>query len=138
MAILNDTNDFTNTTRRVHEQSSFDPTAFKSVQTILCITTVSLTSYGLFLLVSIKRRPGTTNNILNYTNITLLIILSVTGVLEAFLYAIAQIAWFSDENLMCTIAETLAWVIGGVYFSAVNLITLNRLLSTKYPIWYRT
>ena len=111
---------------------------FRSVRIGLSIQTILLISYGLFLLITVKGLPASTNNMVGYTNITLLIILSISGLSESLLYIIAQIGWFLKHDEVYRLSRLFEWVVGAVYFSTVYLITSNRLLSSVYPIWYRT
>ena len=64
--VKNYTKHIVNDTDIVNEISAFDPTAIKFVQLILCIVTSLFSSYGLFLLVNVKRQHGPRNNIVSY------------------------------------------------------------------------
>ena len=134
----NNTTCSSNDTHITNKISSFDPTTIKTVQMVVCILTTMFGSYGLFLLITVKRRRDSTNSIVTYTNLTLLIMLSSCGLLETCVYIVAQIGWFLKHRIVSLIGQLVSRLVGAVTLSTVYMITGNRLLSAIYPIWYRT
>ena len=121
-------------------QDPLDQTIPFSVIVVLCISTTIFISYGVFLLVAVKGRRRSTSNMVAYTNTTLLIMMSTCGLGYSMIRLIDIVlkSWFSKQKVLIQINVYFCWVDTSFYFSTIYLITLNRLLSTVYPIWYAT
>lgn len=95
---------------------------------------------GLYLLVAAKRQRAYTpdTHILTYTNIRLLTLLSISQALNHFFMVVVIAGRFSGQAVVVIVATGLFWITSGLSLSTYYLITLNRLLSIRYPLWYRT
>ena len=135
MANVTITNDYEYTQMN---KSPYTLPALQSVQIAVCILNSFFISYGLFLLITIKQRRTLTNNMVAYTNVSLLMMLSGSGLSTSVLFIITQAGWFFKLEFVHKIGKLLVWVIGSLYVSTVYMITTNRLMCTIYPIWYAT
>ena len=98
----------------------------------LSVMIVIFHSFGLYLLFNVKKTRS--NNMVGYSNKKLLILLSSTE-LSNGLFSITWLL-FMKVPLVLVISGLLMLIGGGLSLSAIYLMTLNRLLSTVYPLWY--
>ena len=91
---------------------------------------------GLYLLFKVKR-PSCNNNMVSYTNFTLLVLLSVSELSCAVFTAAYDVGRIKKQLIVLVGGILLYWFYAGLNLSAYYLITFNRLLSTIRPLWYR-
>ncbi len=138
----------TSSDTQIHPIHPLHPTVKIFVMSLLFLT-VFFHSCGLYLLFTVKRKrlSTTPNNIVPYVNVTLLIMLSFTEMISALSFLVSMVS-----NLIVTgvnvrtkhyiivksIAFYLTWISIGINRATMYSITLNRLISTKYPFWYQS
>ena len=95
---------------------------------------------GLYLLLKVRGKQITSSNndMVSFTNSWLLILLSFTELLASLLTIIVIFSKYMILSTTFLIVGVFANLSGGMSLSIVYLMTLNRLLSTLYPLWYRT
>ena len=95
-------------------------------------------SLGLYLLLKIKKIQA--GNMASYTNKKLLVLLSCSELSYGLFVSITYTTFLSGKKsneVEVTIPGSIAMISWGISLSATFLTTLNRLLSTVYPLWYR-
>lgn len=116
------------------------PNSIKYTSIILNTIGIASHSVGLYLLSTAKRNRATSNsdNMVFYTNFKLLIMLSVCELLSALIQIIVVASYEGKHPIVTKIVQVLFTAVSAVAFSTIFLITLNRLLSISYPLWYRS
>ena len=97
-------------------------------------------SIGLYLLITVKRKRLTStndndNNMVVYTNFVLLTLLSTWELLFSLCWSLNTL---HDNKLVYRVFLEISGLAMGLSFSAVYIITLNRLLVAIYPFRYRS
>jgi len=112
--------------------------------TIVNVFVFFLHTTGLFLLINMKILNPTVNNdaIVCFTNTTLLMMLSACEMAASFTISIERIIYFIKPSKKMSSISSIFHAFGlqisiGISVSTMFLITLNRLLSCVYPMWYR-
>ena len=106
---------------------------------------ILLHSLGLYLLLTLKRKllisrtTGSNTNMVPFTNLWLLVSLSVAEIIYSFMNILVEIFFFFevDDNVVVRIATLCLFASAGMALATVWSITINRLLSTSHPLWYR-
>ena len=116
------------------------PNSIKYTSIILNTVGIASHSVGLYLLSTAKRNraPNNCDNMVSYTNFKLLIMLSVCELLSGFLQIIVVVSHEGKHPIVTKIVQVMFTACSAVAFSTIFLITLNRLLSISYPLWYRS
>ena len=113
---------------------------------IFHFTSIFLHSLGLYLLLTIKRTilntPSTSGglrtNMVPFTNRWLLVSLSVSEIINSFTSIAVEASFLFDRKSVAVKTATLClYASAGMALSTVWSITINRLLSLSYPLWYR-
>ena len=94
--------------------------------------------FGLFLLITVKRKRTTDNNMVAYSNFYLLALLTISGLCSSVFTIGERISSYMEQEFASSICDIFNWMMYGIYLSLMYLITLNRLLSVIHPIWYRS
>ena len=106
------------------------------------ISTIFFHAGGLILLFMVKRRrisSTTTNNMVPYTNVTLLILLSICELSYGFFYTVFAVCEITKQQYAILLsAFLLKSTTMSMSLASIYLITLNRLIGTVYPLWYRS
>ena len=116
------------------------PNSIKYTSIILNTISIASHSVGLYLLSTAKRNRTTNNreNMVFYTNFKLLIMLSVCELVSALIQIFVVASYEGKHPLVTIIVSFLFTASSAMGFSTIVLITLNRLLSISYPLWYRS
>ena len=110
--------------------------------TMICVNLLVaiLHAGGLYLLIRVKIKPNNSTNNENmvfYTNTRLLIMLSASEMTVSLFLALQRISMLAKLSIVPYIFSSIYQLSVGFSLSTMYLITLNRLLSTVNPLWYR-
>ena len=118
------------------------PNSIKYTSILLNTIAIISHSVGLYLLSTAKRNEAQSNNnrnnMVSYTNFKLLIMLSVGELLSGLLHIIVVASLGRNHPLVTIIVGNLQSASSTMGLSTIFLITLNRVLSISYPLWYRS
>ena len=122
--------------KEFHENTSFQIAVIP-----LYLLAVVFHTGGLYLLRTVrKRKPSTAttnDNLVSFTTTQLLVMLSVSQLSASLFIVIETVSRFVKLSLVSVIFGALWGISGGISLSTVYLMTLNRLVCTVYPFWYR-
>ena len=90
---------------------------------------------GLYLLFKVRKTRS--ENMVAYTNKTLLLLLSSSEFSAGLFSIVCYISLLMKVQIAAEISALMAWTSDGLSISAIHLITLNRFVSTVYLLWYR-
>ena len=116
----------------------FASTPLMVLESFLYLLTVFFHSCGLYLLIKVKKNHG--DIMVSYTHKRLLALLSGSELLHGIgriINCIRIITMFDAGVIFEKIIFFIMSITGAIGFSAVNFITVNRLLSAVSPHWYR-
>ena len=106
------------------------------IASFLHLVSVILHTCGLYLLMKIKKTRS--SNMVVYTNKNLLVLLSCSELSTGLFSIIGHICLIMDSpNIAVSIPASIMWISGGFSLSVIYMITLNRLLSAVFVLWYR-
>ena len=92
------------------------------------------------MLIKVKIKPSSTGsdeNMVSYTNTRLLIMLSASELTTSVVLVIDKTKVLVEQRGVFSIITIIFLVSAGFSLSVIYSITLNRLISTVYPLWYR-
>ena len=128
-----------------HKEITASKSSLKSTGIPLIVTegflyllTVLFHSGGLYLLLKVKKNQS--DNMAAYTHKRLLVLLSSNELfygIGRIINCVRILTEFDGGVIFDKFIYSIMSISGALGFSAVNFITINRLLSTVYPHWYR-
>ncbi len=129
----------TNNSTKDEPLSPFDTTLI-TFGFSLSIVTFILHVGGVYLIFAVKRRPSTStsNNVIVSINLTLLILLSFSETISGLFFIVSSVCWYMKQYIIHHLVLGLMPFSSGLSLSTIYVITINRLVATTHPFWYRS